>query len=190
MLSKLEEFLQGLLRRAAEGHAFLVTCAGLALLGTLTAAYPVTAVVVPATLLAAPRWKQISIAAAIGSTVGATALVFLIHHMGWSNLYEYYPQLASHPDWMKVMSWVEQYGKLALFLVALSPLPQTPALIFFGMTRPDYLSVFIAVLAGKLPKYAVFAWGAKRFPAAFGKGLSGIWRRFRAERIPANQRCK
>lgn len=173
MLPRLEGFLQRLLRRAAEGHSFLLTCAALAFAGTCTAGYPVTAIVVPATLLAPQRWKAIALAATLGSALAATALVIVIHHAGWSTLYAHYPQLAGHPDWLRVMSWAAQYGTLALFLVALSPLPQTPALIFFGIARPDYLGVLLAVFAGKLIKYTAFAWVTRRAPAFFQNGTNG-----------------
>lgn len=173
MPPRLEGFLQRLLRHAAEGHGFLLTCAALAFAGTLTAGYPVTAIVVPAALLAPQRWKAIAIAATFGSALAATTLVIVIHHIGWSTLYSHYPQLASHPDWTRVMAWAAQYGTLALFLIALSPLPQTPALIFFGIARPDYLGVLVAVFAGKLIKYATFAWITRRFPALFQNGANG-----------------
>lgn len=182
VLPRLEGLLQRLLRQAAEGRGFLLTCTALALAGTLTAAYPVTAVVVPATLLAASRWRQVAVATAVGSTLGATALVIASHHMGWSALYAHYPQLASHPDWVRVMAWVERYGSLALFAVALSPLPQTPALIFFGVVRPDSLGVVTAVFAGKLLKYGAFAWATRRFPEAFGEGLPRQWQTWRSRR--------
>lgn len=177
MLPRLKGFLQRLLRRAAEGRSFLLTCAALAFTGTCTAGYPVTAIVVPATLLAPQRWKAIALAATLGSALAATALVIVIHHAGWSTLYAHYPQLAGHPDWLRVMSWAAQYGTLALFLVALSPLPQTPALIFFGIARPDYLGVLLAVFAGKLIKYSTFAWITRRAPALFQNGTNGRrWR--------------
>ena len=182
MVFKLERSLQFVLHRNVDGHRFLLLCAVLALLGTLTAAYPVTAIVIPATLMSAFRWKQIAIATTLGSAIGATVLVVLVHHMGWSNLYEHYPELASHPDWMRVMGWVSKFGNWALFFVAMSPLPQTPALLFFGMSRPDYAAVFLAVFAGKLLKYGAFAWLAKCFPAELGQGVSTLWRRFLSAR--------
>ena len=170
MLPRIEGLLQRLLRRVAEGHTFLLTCGGLALLGTVAALYPVTAVVVPAVLLVPQRWKGVSVANALGSALGASLLVIVAHHMGWSYLYEHYPQLATHADWLRVISWVEHYGLAALFVVSLSPLPQTPALLVLGVSRQEYLGVFFAILAGKLIKYGAFAYVAKRFPERFGIG--------------------
>jgi len=175
-LSRLEGLLQRLIRKSAEGHAFLLVCITLSLCGTLSAAYPVTAVVVPAALLAPPRWRQITAMTALGSALGATLLVIVFHDLGWAQLYERFPELATHATWRQVMVWVTRYGTVALFLIAISPLPQTPALIFFGIARHDYLSIFIAMLTGKSLKYGLFAWMATRFPERFSNGIGGLLR--------------
>jgi membrane protein YqaA with SNARE-associated domain len=62
-----------------------------------------------------------------------------------------------------------------LFVIALSPLPQTPALIFADIIRHDDLDVFVVMLAGKLLKYGSYAWLTARFPERFGQGLQGFF---------------
>lgn len=173
-LRKLDALLQRLIRHAAEGRGLLLTCMGLSLLGTLTAAYPVTAIVVPATLLAPRRWWAISAASALGSAMGATLLVAVFHYYGWTMVYDWFPALATDPDWARVMAWAADYGIAALFVIAATPLPQTPALIFFGVSHAHYPGIFGAMLAGKLIKYGAFAWFASRFPERFGDGF-GAW---------------
>ena len=69
------------------------------------------------------------------------------------------------------------HGPLALFLIAASPLPQTPALIFFAIAHHDYPAVFVAMLAGKIIKYGLFAWLASHFPERFRNGFAGLFRR-------------
>ena len=175
-LPTLEGLLQRLIRDAAEGNVFLLVCMTLSLCGTISAAYPVTAVVVPAALLVPPRWRQIAAMTALGSALGATLLVIAFHHLGWAQIYGRFPELATHATWSQVIAWVSSYGTLALFLIAVSPLPQTPALIFFGIARQDYLSVFIALLLAKSLKYSLFAWMATRFPDRFSNGIRGFFR--------------
>ncbi|MFO1320708.1 MAG: hypothetical protein U1F52_13920 [Burkholderiales bacterium] len=166
-LPRLEGWLARRLRRAAEGNGFLGVCAVLALGGTISGTYPVTAVVVPAALLAARRWRGIAMAAAFGSAVGATVLVVAFHFLGWKLLHGAFPEMAAHVRWREVVDWVAQYGAAGLFVLALSPLPQTPALVFFGIARHDYAVVFLAMFAGKLLKYGGFGWAASRFPEWF-----------------------
>lgn len=179
MLSRIEGLLQRLIRHAAEGHSLLLVCMALSFGGTLSATYPATAVVVPAALLAPHRWRRIAIMSALGSALAAALLVIAFHNLGWEYVYERFPQLATNATWHRVMGWTADYGAAALFLIAASPLPQTPALIFFGIARHDILSVFVAMLAGKLIKYGVFAWLATRFPERFSNGIGGFFRYLR-----------
>lgn len=87
-LPRLEGLLQRLLRDSAESHGLLWMCMALALGGTLSAAYPVTAVVVPATLLVPGRRLGITGMTALGSAMGATLLVMVFHHLGWAQINE------------------------------------------------------------------------------------------------------
>lgn len=171
---QVEGFLVRQLRRAVDGPAFLATCALLAFAGTVSALFPVTAMIVPAALLAPPRWRRIALFSAIGSAVGATVLVLVFHHLGWSQVYGHFPEMLAHPTWVRVMRWAEHYGVPALFAIAVSPLPQTPALIFFGVARHDYAGVALAMFAGKLVKYGVLAWAASRFPQRFARFASRV----------------
>src|SRR3990172_6452935 len=83
-LPRFEGLLQHLIRNSAESHAFLFVCVALSLCGTISAAYPVTAVVGPAALLVPPRWRQIAAITALGSALGAALLVIASHH--WAGL--------------------------------------------------------------------------------------------------------
>ena len=181
LVARIEALIYRILRFAEAGHRLLLACIGLSFVGTLTAAWPVTAVVVPATLMAAGRWRAITGVAALGSAIGATALMVVFHHLGWTQLYERFPELATDPSWAQVVDWGTRYGTAALFLIAASPLPQTPALMFFGAMRPDYAGVFVAMLAGKLLKYGVFAWVSSHFPERVGRSLGALLRRGRKQ---------
>ncbi|MEI7970695.1 MAG: hypothetical protein WCJ69_17080 [Betaproteobacteria bacterium] len=166
-LPRIEGWLSRHLRRAADSRGFLAACAALAWLGTVTGTFPATAVVVPAALLLPRRWSAITLSAALGSAAGATMLVVAFHFLGWKILHGNYPDMATHEGWRQVIHWVETFGVIGLFVVAISPLPQTPALAFFGIARHDYALVFVAILAGKALKYGLFAWAATRFPDHF-----------------------
>jgi hypothetical protein len=87
-------------------------CMVLALSETISASYPVTAVVIPAAPPAPARWRQITAAAAVGSALGATVLVVLFHHPGWVQLYARLPALVTNATWSQVMAWVSDYGQV------------------------------------------------------------------------------
>lgn len=175
--ARLEGLLRRALRYAAQGHRLVPMCLALSFAGTISAAYPVTAVVVPATLLSARHWRSISGFSALGSALGATALMYAFHHLGWSQLQEHFPQLATNSTWIRVVEWASAYGVIALFVIAVSPLPQTPALIFLGAAHHDYPSAFAAMLLGKLIKYSAFGWAASHFPDRVSRGLDRVLRR-------------
>ena len=163
-LPRLEGDLHRILRWAGDGWRMPWLCRGLALLGTCTAAYPITSVVVPAVLVAPRRWGGIALSAALGSALGALLLVIVLHHMGWASLYAHFPQLLQDQSWAQVMDWTRRYGLLALFLVSISPLPQTPALVVLSNVPLHYPGVLLAIFTGKLLKYLAFAWVGSRFP--------------------------
>ncbi|MBL8446870.1 MAG: hypothetical protein JNJ44_05585 [Zoogloeaceae bacterium] len=167
-------WLHALLARAARGRRLGLASGLLAAFGTGTASYPVTAIIVPATLLVPRRWRSVALAAALGSAIAATALVAVFHFLGWAWVFGHFPQIAGNPTWAQVMEWADRYGAAALFVVAVSPLPQTPALIVLGAARHEYLSVFAAMLAGKAIKYLVVAWMAQWIPTR----LEGRWPRW------------
>ena len=163
----LEGTLHRLIRISAEGRAFLWVCLSLALAGTVAAIYPITFVVITAALVAPERWRRITVFTSLGSALGATVLVGVFHYFGWSYLYEQFPELVSHPAWNRVMIWAQDYDAIALFLISVAPLPQTPALIIFSVTQHNYLIVFFSILVGKSLKYGVVAWLVSRFPERF-----------------------
>jgi membrane protein YqaA with SNARE-associated domain len=162
------------LRRAADSRRFLFLCGFLAFAGTVSVSYPVTAVVMPAALVSPRRWQSIALSSALGSALGATVLVLVFFHVGWARIYQHYPEFASHPTWQEVLGWVSDYGIAALFVIATLPLPQTPALVFFGIVRPEPFAVFLAILGAKAIKYGIFAWIVSRFPGRFAGGLRGL----------------
>jgi membrane protein YqaA with SNARE-associated domain len=134
----------------------------------------VTAVVLPAALVSQRRWKPIALSAAAGSALGATALVLAFHHWGWTWVYIHFPEFASHATWQSLLEWVSVYGIAALFVIALSPLPQTSALVFFGIFHPELVATFVTILVAKAIKYWIFAWFVSRFPERFHGGLRGL----------------
>jgi membrane protein YqaA with SNARE-associated domain len=156
--------VQALMQATTLNWWYLPLCAGLAFAGTLTALYPVTAIVIPAVLLMPQRWLKIAVLTALSSALGATVLVLVVHHIGWNFIADHFPQLGSDERWISTMQFISEYGNAALFVVAATPLPQTPALIFIGIGEHQYLEVFACIFLGKILKYGVFAWASKHFP--------------------------
>jgi membrane protein YqaA with SNARE-associated domain len=162
--------------RAALEHAtgsrrypFVVGVAAFVL--TLSMSVPFASALVPAVLLRRERWRAIALWSALGSSIGGLVLYLVFHHLGWNQLLAWYPDIAASKSWRDATLWVTRYGAWALFLIAASPLPQTPALAFSAITRLPVPEVLVALLTGKVIKYGVYAWLVARFPERFTRYL-------------------
>ncbi|KDP86360.1 hypothetical protein CF70_007780 [Cupriavidus sp. SK-3] len=151
-----------LLDKRADRRSYPVLVGGLALLATLSMCVPVVPLLSAAVLLNARRWKVVALCAALGSGVGALILYVVFHHLGWVQLLNYMPELTRSPKWVTIAGWTENYGLAALLVIAASPLPQTPALVFVALAELSPLAVFAAIFSGKLAKYGLTAWLAAR----------------------------
>lgn len=174
-LERLELKLQGWMERANKSNHLLGFSALTSFGGTLTAAYPVTAVVMTAVMLAARRWLTVSVACSFGSALAGAIIVGVSHLLGYNEIHHLFPNLIGPETWDEASRWIGEYGVWAIFAVGTSPLPQMPLLIFFGIVDDRILEAFIALFAGKLIKYTLVAWITQHFPEklSFFKRING-----------------
>ena len=163
-LEKLESKLQGWMERANRGNHLLGFCALISFCGTISAAFPVTAVVIMGVLLAGRRWVTLSIACSLGSAIAGAIIVGVSHMLGYDEIHHLFPHLISPETWAEASKWIDEFGIWAIFVVGASPLPQMPLLIFFGIVDDRILEAFVALFAGKLIKYTLVAWLSQHFP--------------------------
>jgi membrane protein YqaA with SNARE-associated domain len=166
-LAALEDKLQIWLERANRGHHLVGIAALISFGGTLTAAYPVSAVIVTAVMLSPRRWLRLSLACATGSALAGAVIVGVSHILGYNEIHHLFPKLLSVETWNEGARWVGEYGVWAIFGVGASPLPQMPLLIFFGIVDDRIGEAFLALLGGKVLKYGLIAWVTQHFPERF-----------------------
>jgi uncharacterized membrane protein YdjX (TVP38/TMEM64 family) len=102
--------------------------------------------------------------ASLGAALGAALLYLAFHHLGWARLFAAYPDVVRSSAWGDATRWLSAYGVPALFVIAATPVPLTPALMFAAISRLPVAEVVLALWIGKLAKYLVYAWLASRFP--------------------------
>lgn len=163
-LEALEAKLQLWLERANRGHHLIGITALLSFCGTLTATYPVTAVIVTAVMLSPRRWLPLSLSSATGSALAGATVVGIAHWLGYKEIHTLFPHMISEQTWNEASQWIGDYGVWAIFGVGASPLPQMPLLIFFGVVDDRILEAFLALLGGKTLKYGLVAWVTQHFP--------------------------
>lgn len=167
-LAALELKLQGWMERANRGHHLLGLATLLSFGGTISAAYPVTIIIVTSVMLAPRRWLSLCLGCATGSALAGAVIVGVSHMLGYNEIHTLFPNLISAETWTDAASWIGDYGVWAIFGVGASPLPQMPLLIFFGIVDDRILEAFVALLAGKVLKYGAIAWITQHFPEKFG----------------------
>lgn len=160
----LESGLMRTLLRRADSRAFPVVVGAVAIAATLSMSVPFATLLVAAVLMARRRWGAIAVWASLGAALGAALLYLAFHHLGWARLFAAYPDVVRSSAWADATRWLSVYGVTALLVIAATPLPLTPALMFAGISRLPIAEVVLALWIGKLAKYLVYAWLASRFP--------------------------
>lgn len=160
----LESGLMRSLLRRADTREFPVVVGGIAAVATLSMSVPFATLLVAAVLMTPRRWRAIAVFASLGAALGGGLLYLAFHHLGWERLFAVYPDVVRSSAWSDATLWLGAYGVLALFFIAGTPLPLTPALMFAGISRLPIVEVLLALWLGKLLKYLLYAWLASRFP--------------------------
>jgi membrane protein YqaA with SNARE-associated domain len=167
----LEQRVRAALERATGSRRYPLVVGVAAFILTVSMSVPFASALVVAVLLRRERWRAITLCSALGASLGGLLLYLVFHHLGWNQLVAWYPDIAASRSWRDATTWVARYGAWALFLIAATPLPLTPAVAFSAITRLPVLEVLVALFAGKLVKYGVYAWLVARFPEHFTRYL-------------------
>ena len=156
-----------LLDLSAEHRYYPLVLALIAFCSTATFAFPFVIILIPGIMLAPRRWLIIGIFCGIASGCGGAVLVEIFHFMGHELVIARFPHLAESEYWRLANEWLQNYGLLALAVIAGSPLPQTPIIFLYSLTAPSTLGVLLAVGVGKTMKYVFLSWLIARYPARF-----------------------
>ncbi len=139
----------------------------MAFAATISMTVPFAPLLTFAVLLRRDRWLPIVLLSALGSAVGGLVLYLVFHHLGWNNLMAAYPDTAHSQSLTNAKQWLTTYGISTLLVVSALPVPDTPVLIFAGISRLPVVEVLLALLVGKLAKYSIYSWIVATFPDRF-----------------------
>jgi membrane protein YqaA with SNARE-associated domain len=132
---------------------------------------PTDGLLVSACLLNPRRWIYSVLLITLGSTIGAWALAALLEIHGLPLLLEIAPGIEQTRAWIWSDRMMDEWGAIALFLVALSPLAQHPAVALAALANMPLGEIFLLVFAGRLVKYGAWGWISTHTP----KMLKNIW---------------
>lgn len=165
----LPDWLSRLLQASAAHRYYPLVVGLIAFVSVATFSFPFAAVLIPAVLLAPARWRWIGLLSGIASGLGAGVLVEVFQYLGLDLIAARYPDLVRHEAWQAVRDWLQHYGLFAMLVIAASPMPQTPAVLFLALAGTPVLGVMLAVGAGKTAKYLFLAWATARYPARYAR---------------------
>lgn len=161
------DWLRQLLMRSVAHRYYSLVVAAIAFVTTITFSFPFVAVLIPAVLLAPRRWRTLGLLCGVASGFGAAALVEIFQYLGGDLVLARYPELQAMEVWQLASEWLQSWGLLAILIIAGSPMPQTPALLFCALANVSSLGILVAVALGKTAKYLFMAWATAHYPARF-----------------------
>ncbi len=119
---------------------------------------PTDGLLVGAAMLAPRRWIATTIIVSLGSSLGYLLFAYLLEKHGLPFLLHWSPGLDQASIWMWSNSFFDKWGALALFLVAVGPVPQQPAVALAALAAMPLWEIFSLVLLGRLLKYGFLCW--------------------------------
>jgi membrane protein YqaA with SNARE-associated domain len=141
----------------------------LAALDNLIVVIPNDGILISSSMLTPKRWFFLALSVALGSTAGAVVLAVLVHTQGLPWILELYPGIESTKTWVLSMEFFEQYGMFLVFVVAVTPFVQQPAVILATLANTPYLHLAAVIFIGRFIKFLVMAYLGSHAPRLLEK---------------------
>lgn len=150
---------------------YVPTLSLLAALDNLIVVIPTDGLLISSSMITPHRWLRFAVSVAVGSTAGAMVLAALVHRLGMPWILEFYPGVQESSSWVWTLKFLDGYGLLLVFAVALTPLMQQPVVILTTLAGTSYVSLAAVILAGRGIKYLGMSYIASHAP----KLLNKLW---------------
>lgn len=132
---------------------------------------PNDGILVASSMLIPKRWFIFATTVAIGSTIGSLLFCELVEAQGLPWILEFYPGLNETEIWKWTERFSVDYGVLIVFVVAILPITQHPALILGALANTPFLQLVLAIFIGRYLKFLLMAYLGSHSP----KLLKRIW---------------
>lgn len=147
----------------------------LAALDNLIVIIPNDGILISSSMLIPKRWFCLALSVAIGSTVGAVVLASLVEFQGLPFILETYPGVLETKTWALSMEFFEKYGMLLVFVVAVTPFMQQPAVILASLANTPLFELAAVIFVGRFIKFLIMAYVGSHAPRLLKKlwGVKG-----------------
>ncbi|MGE0634700.1 MAG: VTT domain-containing protein, partial [Pseudobdellovibrionaceae bacterium] len=125
----------------------------LALIDHFVIIIPTDGLLVSSVMLNPKRWIANSLIVTLGSSIGALMLAALIQFYGMDFLLMILPSIQQSTIWSWTEHFMDDYGLIVVFCIALSPIMQHPAIALAALAGSSLQSIFVVVFLGRIIKY-------------------------------------
>ncbi|MBK7844278.1 MAG: hypothetical protein IPJ71_11375 [Bdellovibrionales bacterium] len=147
----------------------------LAALDNLILVIPNDGLLISSSMLTPRKWLALAINVTFGSTLGALALITIVKSQGLPWILEVYPGLDQSHIWLWSLNFFQRYGMFLVFLVALTPIAQQPAVMLASLAQSPTQELCFVIFSGRLIKFIFLAFLASHTPKLIGR-LWGVQR--------------
>ena len=125
---------------------------------------PTDGVSVSATLLQPKKWIRIAISIAIGSTLGALLLTWLVKNHGAWMVSTFFENALQSSTWLHAQDFIAEWGLPAICAIAMSFLPLQPAVVLAGLSPLAPEKIVSWIFVGRLIKFVALGWATSHAP--------------------------
>ena len=168
--SLMTEYLK-LLQRYADRFWFAPLIGFLSALDNFVIVIPNEGILISSSMVIPKRWFIFALSVAIGSTLGALALVALVELQGLPFILKIFPGINETSLWAIMLKLFESYGLVFIFFVSITPIAQQPSIILASLANIPLFKLAAAVFLGRSIKFFILAYAATHAP----RFLSKIW---------------
>ena len=154
----------GILQRFSDRKWYPLLIGFLSALDNIIVVIPNDGILISSAMLTPKRWLILAVAVSIGSTLGAVALATIVEILGLPWILAVFPELEANQIWILVNNFFHDYGLLVVFLVAVTPLAQQPAVIVASLANTPLLELAGVIFVGRLIKFLIIAYIGSHAP--------------------------
>lgn len=130
---------------------------------------PTDGIMISSTIFNPKKWFYFAVIVAVGSTLGAIALSYVVQSHGLPWILETYPNINQSRSWELTNEFFNKYGLFVVFAIAATPIIQQPAIILASLAYTPYAKLAAVILTGRLLKYMIMGYIASHAPRLLNK---------------------
>lgn len=132
---------------------------------------PNDGLLVSSAMLTPKRWFWLACCITLGSTAGAAALAAAVELQGLEWILQVFPGIETSKTWIWTNDFFDNYGLIVVFLVAVTPIMQQPAIILASLAETPLVQLTLAIFTGRFIKFLIMAYVASHAPRL----LNRLW---------------